>query len=56
MGRRGSGTRREYLVKWRGYPQWEWTWEPARNVSQAAEAVAAFEAKLQQSSRGRARS
>jgi hypothetical protein len=56
MGRRGSGTRREYLVKWRGYPQWEWTWEPDRNLTKAAEAVAAFEAKLRQSSRGRARS
>ena len=55
MGRRGSGTRREYLVKWRGYPQWEWTWEPQRNLQNAADAVAAFEAKLRRnSSRGRA--
>jgi hypothetical protein len=54
MGRRGSGTRREYLVKWRGYPQWEWTWEPLRNLRNAPDAVADFEAKLRRSSRGRA--
>ena len=55
MGRRYSGTRREYLVKWRGYPQWEWTWEPQRNLRNAADAVAAFESKLRRSSsRGRA--
>ena len=26
-------TRVEYLVKWRGYPEWEMTWEPARNLA-----------------------
>lgn len=38
---RGSGTR--WLVHWKGYPQFEATWEPKDNLAGAAEALAEFE-------------
>ena len=34
----------EYLVLWRGYPEWERSWEPAANLRAARGAVARFEA------------
>jgi hypothetical protein len=33
LDRRGSGKKREYLVKWRGYPRSEATWEPEIELS-----------------------
>ena len=30
--KRGRATKREYLVKWRGYPYYEATWEPEANL------------------------
>ena len=42
MAGRGSGARAEYLVKWRGYPHWEATWEPAANLGGARQAVREF--------------
>jgi len=41
----------EYLVRWRGYPEWEATWEPRAHLAKAQQAVAEFE----QSLRSRAR-
>ena len=35
----------EYLVSWKGYPEWEMTWEPASHLKRAAKAVAAYEAE-----------
>jgi hypothetical protein len=35
-------SRIEYLVQWRGYPEWEMTWEPASNLSGAQDAIAQF--------------
>ncbi len=47
--KRGKNSKRiEYLVQWRGYPEWEQTWEPARNLAQAQQAIADFEAGGQQ--------
>ena len=41
---RGRARVVEYLVRWKGYPDWEKTWEPARNLRGAEQAVAAYEA------------
>jgi len=32
------------LVKWRGYPEWEMTWEPASHLSNARRAMEEYEA------------
>jgi hypothetical protein len=40
---RGRGRRREFLVKWKGYPLWESTWETHRHLVNASDAVAQFE-------------
>jgi transposase InsO family protein len=39
-----NGKRRvEFLVQWRGYPEWEATWEPEANLHNARQAVEEFE-------------
>lgn len=45
---RGAGARAQYLVKWRGYPDWEATWEKASSLTGAREAVAEFEVAVRQ--------
>jgi hypothetical protein len=35
----------EYLVRWKGYPDWEKTWEPEKNLRAAKEAVEDYEAR-----------
>jgi hypothetical protein len=45
-GRNGTG-RIEYLVKWLGYPEWEMTWEPLKNLAQAQDAIRAFKDRRQ---------
>lgn len=42
-GRRQKGGRREYLVKWVGYPQSESTWEPWENLDNVTDMIEAFE-------------
>lgn len=37
----------EYLVKWRGYPVYEATWEPASNLQQAQQALNEFHRQSQ---------
>lgn len=47
---RGVGRRLEYLVRWKGYPDWEATWQPAKELQQtAAEAIADWEADVRTS-------
>jgi hypothetical protein len=48
---RGRARAVEYLVRWKGYPDWEKTWEPARNLRGAEEAVAAYEASARAAAR-----
>ena len=46
---RGTGRRLEYLVRWKGYPDWEATWQAARELmTTAAEAIAEFEEEQQE--------
>jgi hypothetical protein len=47
LAKRGKGARTEYLVRWRGWPIWEATWERRRNLDGAAEALDTFEAALE---------
>jgi hypothetical protein len=44
--------REEYLVKWRGYPVYEATWEPASNLQQAQQAINEFHSQCQASDQG----
>ena len=44
LEKRGKGNRVEYLVKWKGYPLWEASWEPKKNLAGSPESIAAFEA------------
>ena len=46
LASRGSGARAHYLVKWRGYPHWESTWEKASNLSGSRALVADYERVL----------
>jgi len=41
----------EYLVSWKGYPEWEMTWEPASHLKHAARAIATYEAEAKRKSR-----
>jgi hypothetical protein len=43
-GRNGA-QRVEYLVKWLGYPEWEMTWEPIKNLAHAQDAIRSFKSQ-----------
>ena len=42
LDRRGSGTKVEYLVKWKGAPESRATWEPVAHLAGCKELVRAF--------------
>lgn len=46
--RRGRGGRlhTEYLIKWKGYPEWEMTWEPSQNLEGAQDEIKAFQSRM----------
>jgi hypothetical protein len=43
LAKRMRGRTTEYLVKWKGYPHWENTWEPVRSLRLAPDALKSFE-------------
>ena len=47
LAKRGKGARIEYLVRWKGWPLWESTWERPKNLGGAQEAVHTFERSLE---------
>jgi hypothetical protein len=46
LAQRGKGARLEYLVKWKGWPTWEATWERKTALRDAQEVVEEFESSL----------
>jgi len=46
IAKRGKGARIEYLVKWRGWPLWDSTWQRKADLQGAAQALQAFESSL----------
>lgn len=49
LARRGSGSRVQYLVQWKGYPLYEATWEPRASLMDGArQVVEAYEAEIHQ--------
>ena len=42
LDRRGSGPNEEFLVKWRGFPKEEATWEPIANLENSKALVQAY--------------
>ena len=43
LAHRGSGPRAQFLVKWRGYPDWESTWQSRRSLGDARQVLAEYE-------------
>jgi hypothetical protein len=39
---RGGRTRTEYLVQWKGYPEYDTTWEPAKNLDHAQSLISEY--------------
>jgi len=47
LAKRGKGARTQYLVRWKGWPVWEATWEKRRSLDGAADVLDDFEQGLQ---------
>jgi hypothetical protein len=48
LAAQGAGQRRRYLVKWKGFGEWEATWEPKDNLSGAKRKIQEFEQRRQE--------
>jgi hypothetical protein len=48
LAQQGHGRRRRYLVKWKGFGEWEATWEPIGNLSGAQRKIREFEERRQE--------
>jgi hypothetical protein len=46
MAKQGSGRRCRYLVKWKGFGEWESTWEPTENLTDAQQKIREYEEKM----------
>ena len=46
MRRRGKNSTVEYLTKWKGYADYDATWEPVENLKNAQEIIAEFEEEM----------
>ena len=49
LAQRGGGKRRQFLVKWQGYPLWEATWEREANLENAKQKLAEFHQRVESS-------
>ena len=43
LAERGTGRRKRYLVKWKGFPMFESTWESEQNLENASEILRSFQ-------------
>jgi hypothetical protein len=48
LAERGGRRRRQYLVKWVGYPAWEATWEAEENLEGAQEKMSQFRRRVEE--------
>ena len=55
LDERGSSNNKQYLVKWKGYPEDEATWIPEANITNAKEVLRAFRTTRGKKSRKRMR-
>jgi RNase H-like domain found in reverse transcriptase/Reverse transcriptase (RNA-dependent DNA polymerase)/Integrase zinc binding domain/Chromo (CHRromatin Organisation MOdifier) domain/Retroviral aspartyl protease len=49
--RYGRGSRTEYYIKWKGWPEWENSWEPEKNLQNSAALLRSFHAMRDPASR-----
>ena len=47
IAQRGNERTRQYLVKWKGYPLYEATWEPKRNLENSEQKLREFEKRVE---------
>jgi hypothetical protein len=45
LASRGKGKRRRYLIKWKGYPDSENTWEPEENLERAQDLLEIYKSR-----------